>query len=361
MTKLLRAYPVDVVPVNDGVQLLRGAIRVSFKGNYAEEVIATILAMADTGCSREALLAEFAEPQRLAVTEIVERMLERNFLYAYDPELDSAAPSSADQSAEDLFYWHFDTQPNAVRQRLADYRVIQVGVNLLGMYLAERLQRLGFGSVEVVDDPTLRNARLFRANGEADCDFGAGIAAPVDVETFVASLGGNLERTVLVVTSDFGGRRPLRAWNEFCVGRGITFLPVAMKGLRGYIGPLVRPRSGACYECYRARENANLENAAAARAGEDSEAQRQANLAAFVDPMMASLSATAAMELLKLAGNLMLPHVSHLIRMSFLEPSVKLHPILRVPRCRVCSPTEWRPEINLSRQEFRNKLAREAK
>ncbi len=182
----------------------------------------------------------------------------------------------------------------------------------------------------------------------------------MSVETCAESLSRGDDQTVLIVTSDFGGRRQMRAWNEFCVARGITFFPVALEGLRGYIGPLVRPRSGACYECYRARENANLEDAAATRAGEESESERQANMAAFIDPMMASLAGTAAMELLKLAGGFMLPNASQLISVSFLEPSTKRHSVLRVPRCRVCSPTEWRPEINLSRQEFRRKLAREA-
>ena len=48
-----------------------------------------------------------------------------------------------------------------------------------------------------------------------------------------------------------------------------------------------------------------------------------------------------------------------IIYVSTMKPSLSAHKILRVPRCRVCSPTQWRPEVNLKREEFRAKLAKE--
>jgi molybdopterin-synthase adenylyltransferase len=39
----------------------------------------------------------------------------------------------------------------------------------------------------------------------------------------------------------------MRKWNDFCVRNDHAFLPIVLRDLIGYVGPLVIPHKTACY------------------------------------------------------------------------------------------------------------------
>ena len=354
-TELLKIVPLDIIPVENGVLLSRGSIRFQITGDDAEFIAGALTDLLSAPTEREALLNEFSEPDRENVLTIVDQLIARGFILVNG---DGNAFASDDESPEDIFYWHFRESKDSIVETLSEWTVFLIGVNFLTTYIMERLQRLGVANIVVLDDPTLRNHRFFDLEGEVKLDIGAEIVPAEKTGEWRARIG-DPEKVLLVGSSDFGGARAFRLWNEFALEQQLTFLPVAMRGFRAEIGPLVRPESGACYECYRARENANLEERELVRAGEETEERSQGRLVGFVDPMLALVSGTAATQILKLLAGIALVESSSVTYISTMTPSITVHNILRVPRCRVCSPTQWRPEVNLKREEFRAKLAKE--
>lgn len=354
-SEILKVVPFDIIPVDDGILLSRGSIRFQIKGSDAEFIACALADLLSTPTEMGVLLEEFSEPDRENVVAIVDQLVTRGFIIA-GGDIDSAV--SGEESPEDIFFWHFRESKDAVLEKLSEWRVFLIGVNFMTTYLTERLSRLGAQSITVIDDPTLRNHRFFDVHGQILVDPGTEVV-PYESENEWRKLIVNPDKTLLVACSDFGGARTFRLWNEFAVEERLIFMPVAMRGFRAEIGPVVRPDSGACYECYRARENANLEERELVRAGEELEEQSQGRLAGFVDPTLALVSGAAATQILKLLAGIALVEPSSIIYVSTMKPSLSAHKILRVPRCRVCSPTQWRPEVNLKREEFRAKLAKE--
>ena len=353
--ELLRALPFDIIPASDGVLLSRGSVRFQISGPDAEFIAGAVADLLTASTDREVLLEEFSEPDRANVSTVLDQLVARGFVVV-DDHMEGAIPD--DESPEDIFYWHFRETKDGVLEGLSEWTVFLIGVNFMTTYLIERLQRLGVTNVALLDDPSLRNHRFFNMEGAAKIDLGAPIIPASDEEQWL-DLVVNSEKVLLVAGSDYGGARAFRAWNELAVEKEMIFLPVTMRGFRAEIGPVVRPNTGACYECFRARENANLEYRELVRAGEAMEEEGQARLAGFVDPMMALVSGAAATQILKLLAGIALVEPSTVTYVSTMKPTMSVHNVLRVPRCRVCSPTQWRPEINLKREEFRAKLARE--
>jgi len=351
----LRVVPFDIIPVEGGVLLSRGSVRFQLAGDDAEFLAGAVADLLSTPNDLETLLQEFSEADRPSVELVVDQLVERGLIVAGD---NAGSMPLEEESPEDIFYWHFRETSDGISEKLSEWAVVLIGVNFLTTYIMERLQRLGIENITLLDDPSLRNHRFFSAEGEVQVDLGANIL-PYDDEKALREIVQDPTKALLLASSDFGGARAFRLWNEFAIENRFIFLPVAMRGFSAEIGPLVRPDTGACYECYRARENANLADRQIVRAGEKAEEDSQGRLVGFVDPMLALVSGAVATQVLKLTANIALVEPSTVMYLSTMRPALTAHNVLRVPRCRVCSPTQWRPEVNLRREEFRAKLARE--
>lgn len=345
-------YPLDVLETPAGVQLARGANRFAVRGDRAAGFLRLIVALSAEGVARAALLEEFAEADREVVGNLLDTLVERKFAYyADEPSAEYGA-----ESPQDLFVWHFPPAPRSYATALASVEIVLVGVNLVSLNLRDALLRSGFEQVSFVDDPLLRNVRLFD-------DLGKPSAIPeleslvITTDELVARYGeGGDDRFLLVPCSEFGGHTAILPWNRLALQHGWHMLPVMLSSLRGRIGPYIVPPAAPCYECLIGRENANLNDPAEERALDDHAHETQLTTAAYTESMLMSLAGMAAMELSKLVGGLMLFPTGELLDIAFLEPSIRRHAVLKIPRCPSCSPTEWRPAVSISRDEFRNKL-----
>ena len=119
---------------------------------------------------------------------------------------------------------------------------------------------------------------------------------------------------------------------------GVQMFPVALSNLIGWVGPVVVPGETPCYECLRARQNANIVNPDLMRAIESVASEGQ--LCNGFHPSMSNLVAElAVLELTKCYGRGMASYqVGTLVRVNTALPQVTTHKVLKVPRCPVCSP-----------------------
>ena len=182
----------------------------------------------------------------------------------------------------------------------------------------------------------LRNLSLYDDTGTLrPDDLGVNMPAPVEEAAWRATAAGHGRPTLLVGTSDFGGKTLLRRWNEYAVGHGVSFFPVVLQHMVGSIGPVIVPYETPCYECVRGRENSNMD---------DPETQRELETAAFegqfsagYHPLMPRLVADqAAFELTKVYSGIDTRPTGRLITISPLSNALSVHRVLRLPYCPVC-------------------------
>jgi bacteriocin biosynthesis cyclodehydratase domain-containing protein len=337
----LRAVLVQLVEVPDGVLLKRGCAEMNVEGDGAKEIVELLLGRAaGAPATRDELLDGVPAPAREAVADLVDQLRQRRILIAADESAEDVP-----EGPVDVFYWHFGARAADVVDRLASRRIAVIGVNSIGRQLLIALARGGASNVTAVDYPLLRNVSLFDSAGAISADDWPPAIAVSPFETWWEQEHDGLLDCV-VATSDFGGMQLLRRWNEFCVERGIHFLPVVLQNLIGYVGPLVVPGETACFECLRARQNANLDDPEAQRAAEHAAFEGQ-SVAAFHPSMGSILGDLAAMELTKFYGGVIPTwRVGALVEVNLLQPSITTRSVLRIPRCSVCSPLRTRSSVS---------------
>ena len=331
----LRVLPVQVVETDDGVLLSRGTTQVRLTGAGAFDVLYEVLPrLQPPGQSRASLLAAVAGPERSKLAALIDLLVARRLVVA---DADTAKTPAVD-GAEDVFFWDFGLAAADVRARFAQQRVHIVGVNRVGLALAGALKQSGFTDLTVVDAPMLRNLTLYDSAGQRRVEtIAADLPGAVDELAWRAGTEVDTQNrpTVLVVTSDFGGKALLRPWNEWAVAAGVAFFPVVLQQLVGSIGPFVVPRETPCYECVRGRENSNMDDPAAQRRLESMAFEGQ--FAAGYHPLMPRLVADhAAFELTKIYCGIGGGPVGRLMTVSPLDGDVTVHRVLKLPFCPVC-------------------------
>jgi len=337
----LRAVLVQLVEVPGGVLLKRGCAEMNVEGEGAKAIVEFLLGRAASAPATRQELADGVPPSmREAVTDLIDQLRQRRILIAEDEPVEEAP-----EGPLDVLYWHFGARAADVVDRLSSRRIAVLGVNSVSRQLLIALARGGTPNVTAVDYPLLRNVSLFdTAGGLSPDDWPAAIAVSPFESWWEQEQDGLFD--CLVATSDFGGMHLLRRWNEFCVDRGIHFLPVVLQNLIGYVGPLVVPGETACFECLRARQNANFDDPEAQRAVEPAAFEGQ-SVVAFHPSMASILGDLAAMELTKFySGVIPTWRVGALVEVNLLQPSITTRNVLRIPRCSVCSPLKTRSPVS---------------
>jgi molybdopterin-synthase adenylyltransferase len=346
----LRALPVQLIEVDGGVVLKRGCLEIKIGGEGATRAVQLVLAAtAHKGVTREEIYELFPPPRRPAVRHLLEQLVSRRILVPSDG-MDPAIESR--ESSLEVFYWHFGEPAAQVSARLDDRQIVIFGVNGISRQLDASLSASGLRNFRVVDEPRLRNLRLFDDAGQLLAEgWPLFSKPPLALEEWVKET--DLQSLdCLVATSDFGDQQSMREWNKFCVEHHCQFLPVVLQNLIGYVGPLVIPGETACFECLRLRQNAHLEAHQTQRAVEDVAFEGQAVIG-FHPSMASILGDIAAFELTKFySGVLPQWHVGTLIEVNLLAPRLAARKVLKIPRCMVCSPLNTRSSNTAQKTAF---------
>lgn len=344
----LRHLPVQRVSTEDGVILARGCEEFKVAGRGADEAVCLILNTAGTrGATREAILSRFAGPDREHAEALVDKLVARRILVPADGDDNGHLADGQPESALEVFYWHFGLRQEEAADRLSRRQICILGVNAISRRLAEALRAVEARHVEVVDYPLLRNIRLFEEDRLRSDAWPAHLPQPAAYDAW----GERMETQTpdcLVAACDFGGQPVLREWNEFCVQQKITFLPVWLDRMVGYVGPLVIPGETPCFECLRARENANASDPETLRLTETTAGDRQPVIG-FHPSMASILGDIAAVELTRLYSEMMPWEGGRHIEVRMLVPETITRRLLKVPRCRVCSPLNRRSAVSVTK------------
>jgi molybdopterin-synthase adenylyltransferase len=344
----LRMLPVQLVETAEGVIVKRGVTLFGVSGEGAANIVYRVLEAVTEGVGREEIKYSFAEPDREVVDDLIAHLVARRFLVPKSGEPGEHDVEVA-ETPLDVFYWNFRARTEIVAGRVNARRLTVLGVNEISRRLVGALGAAGVTDVDVVDFHLLRNVGLFEDTGMMVADRWADpVHLPVSYEEWSERVDEGPPGCI-VATSDFGATPAIREWNRFCIDNGWHFLPVILQDLVGYIGPLVIPGQGACYECLRARQNSHMEDPVSRRTAEQAAFEGQ-RLHGFHPSMASVLGDIAAMELMKFYGGLPLSRMGTLIEVNLMGPSLIARKVLKVPRCTVCSTmrTQVAPTLDTS-------------
>ena len=345
-TDQLHALPVAVVEIENGIALKRGCTETKMEGEGISQVVRIILAATtERGATPEELLNLFAPVHRPLIEEVLEGLVKRRLLvFASDFELSS----NHVESHEDIFYWHFDAQTQLVRQRLNSVRLAILGVNMLSRPLAISLQAAGFEKVEIFDTHLLRNPQLFdERGGLRPGKWQDSLPIPQVCREEIVSNAFDC----IIATSDLGRSPILSEWNKICVDYRRVYLPVVLRDMIGYVGPMVLPGETACFDCLKARQNSHSTGREVREAVEKAVFNGK-GVNGFHPSMASILADIATIELVKFYSGVLPRQVGTLIECNLLATRLTARKVLKVPRCYVCSPLKTHSAITPNHRMF---------
>lgn len=233
-----------------------------------------------------------------------------------------AADRAAALAAQEAYWGSLPYGSVGLQGRVERASVLVIGSGVLARELADGLLRTGVG--QVTGDG---------AEEEPD----PGVAEPPDALR---------EADVVVVCADVPRAEHLSTVNGWCVSAGRPFLPVTFGADHATVGPFVVPHQTACHECYRARLRANRSyvDDALGDPVEPSGPVRFAAPTSFA-PLVA---ATAVGEILLHLTGARLPRTfGAFVSLRPLTPGASVHEVLKLPRCPVCGPQRYRPQMKI--------------
>lgn len=339
--QLLHAFPSLIVEENEGVRLRRGCVELRIRGEGAMRIVRGILdATLDRNTSMEEILNRFPPADQPAVADLIGELMKRLIIVPFD----DFVPDPQEGPLE-IFYWHFGERKDSVNSRIDSLQLSVLGVNSISRQLVATLLESGLSNIQLIDQPQLRNPRLFDQDGQLMPS-----GWKLDLQPIPEDLWNSESVGCLVATSDIGSGQEMKQWNSFCLTHNIQFLPVVLQDMIGYVGPLVIPGETACFACMTSRWNSNLD-------GEESRWEffraDLENIVGYHPAMASMLGSIAAFELTKFYG-VRLPSaaVGTLIEVNLLTMQMQPRKVLRVPRCSACSPLHMHSTLNLSKDSF---------
>lgn len=333
---------MQVIETPKGVILKRGANEVMVTGANAGTAVRMVLdATAGGGAPLDHIRRLFARSTGSQFDALTKNLLGRRLLVSTESKTD--LPKGRESNL-DIFFWHFDVSAEQVMERLNTIRLTIVGVNTISRQLTSSLMASGHRNFWIIDHPKHRNMRFFGKTGRLkEEEWPAALMRPqVWKEATQSDLG-----VCLIATSDFGGQQALCEWNNLCIDRNIHFMPVVLKNMIGYVGPMIIPGETACYACLISRQRSH---SAAPEAEHlvDKAAFDGQTINGFHPSMSTMLGDIACFELTRFYGAV-LPerNPGRLIEVNLLAGTMTGRTIVKVPRCAACSPLRKMSQTDL--------------
>jgi molybdopterin-synthase adenylyltransferase len=323
---IITALPFHIYAETDTELILtRGATTLKINGPHVYDILKHICEqIGNCSLSKEALMNTIPEDLRDDAINIVDTLIERR-LFVESNNANIFVPDL--ESPIDLFHWQFSLttlQPDINYQKA---HLVVVGINNISETLIQAVESAGFTNINVLDDPFLRGRSVEYAT----------IKKYNVINEITDWISSELkDDCIIIVCSDGGSEAILREWNVVCVKKGLRFLPILLRNMVGFVGPLVLPGETACFECKTRREAQAVswgrydENAA------NIESERSL-LSAFHPSMSSILAHIATMELVKFLGEIPVFSAGMLFDVNLLRPELVSRRILKLPNCPVCS------------------------
>jgi bacteriocin biosynthesis cyclodehydratase domain-containing protein len=330
----------DVVPIDTEAVLIRSpdrGLRARVDGVAADDLAAWIRGLDGT---RTAGRLRREGPEHDGLDTLLRELVVRDVVRLNAPR---------DALADDTrFFAHHHDDPSGCRRRLIESRVVICGSGRLPALVRGSLRAAGVRRADLVrhlapndDSAAVAEPGPPLGSAEADGDGGRIDADALDRECRGADL---------VIASLAAPGDPLAETLAAIASRArVAWLPLLLFGGTGLVGPLFVAGDGPCHACLVAREQANWADPELTRLYYDRVARDRSSLRRYgsLPAFEALMSEWAVLEATKFLSRFTIPALlGCLLRIDFMRGTTQTHRVLKVPRCRRCSPAVQRPYVN---------------
>jgi thiazole/oxazole-forming peptide maturase SagC family component len=333
----LAILPIHFMAIEDGVIIKRGRSEILIRGKRSSEVLQTIVdTINKTNPSKDDLCNIFAKPDRPAVNYLINELINRRIIVPYDGN-----NMSYNETSLDILYWQMGENTEELNERINKKHIVIIGANTISLQLSNSLKNSGIKNFKIFDYSMFSSSNIEAYRHKFPAEL-------TDFSLFEKHC--ELQKIdCLIATSENGGLQMMRRWNNLCIKLDCIFMPVVLEDLIGYVGPLVIPNETACFECFLTRRNANTD-----KTGSEEFLELKildSNRIVGFHPSMASiLGDIVAFEIIKFYAEWKsIFNVGKMIKVNLLGTGLDIHKVLKIPRCKSCSPLNSRVPINLAK------------
>ena len=349
-----------VIPMSDNrVQLRSGSDAFLLHGETVHKLIQQLFPLLDGQHSVQDILRKMEGYPQETIFNFLSRLTQRRVIEdaALEP-LQPVSKQELDCHVPQLTYFsHYSANPYEQQAKLRQATVTVCGLGPLGSRLAVSLARAGVGKIMGLDDAQVTEADVHqgvifaakdlgqaRAKSLAENQAGMSYTCWEGIECkveFPDDLVPYLQQVdYLAVCLESPNPLLLERINQACLDIGLTWTWCALDGHIATIGPTVIPRELACWKCYDLRVKANIDHYEEYLAYDNHLRQKAEQQVSFgyLTPALDMLAGFTATEIIKDISGLT-PPTTYGAQISFdmLTTEFDLHPVLKLPRCPVCS------------------------
>jgi len=345
--KSIEVLPFQLLAMDEAVVVKRGMTEIKLSGENVFEIVKVIqVALQKEQLTVRDTIELFSAPNHEFVAKVLSLLFEKKFI-VYSSE--GNKNPGLQETAEDLFFWHFKTKSDPAKSNQKT-TIVVCGINRLMITIANHFSLKGEFELIGIDDPLLCDPNFYDG-GKIPESVRKNFTKVFGVEDWkdhITKVRLADTNYFLLAGTDAGNFNYLRDWNEFCFKNKIVFLPVLLSQMRGYIGPVILPGSTPCLECTINRVNSHATNFV------DNENLRDKYLhdgriqyEAYHGSMLNVICQTAIFEAERYLYGIPGVKFGELLEINLLASSFESHKILKVPRCKVCTPLNKRPAVML--------------
>jgi bacteriocin biosynthesis cyclodehydratase domain-containing protein len=364
LRKYLREMRDDV----GGILFRGGATSVTLRGESVDNLLPDLLPKLDGSRTIAQLVSDLPHVSEEVIRGALAILQEQNLLEEGDHHSSTSERDKPDALSWQEQYWtSFGGESASTQQKLSSSTVIISGLGGVGRSVADVLARSGVGKLRLADgQPVSPEDQLFGYRDDQ-----AGIprsqafqqhqrfpAATLETAHFDATDEGGTSESVfegsslVVVCADSPREAAMNQVNRLSFRAGVPWLPATAGINHGTIGPLVIPHQTACYECFRLRLISNrsfLNDALGSPVSVDSTGGEFATEVVAAPAFFLSLiGQIAAAEVIRFLTGMARPTTAGaFLSLSPFDAGITRHEVLKLPRCPVCGPVRFRPQMKI--------------
>ncbi|WGI23263.1 TOMM precursor leader peptide-binding protein [Amylibacter sp. IMCC11727] len=345
MSRIRLSPAASISPTGTGVILNSDLGTFQLKGADLSVFIEKMIPLLDGSKSREDIAASIEGYSDASVLQLLAMLEERGLL---EPAPDDATEFGPQERMAKVL-------PDGFMGKLADAKVLIVGLEPWGAIAAIELAATGVGALHMLDDRTVTAEDLLCIHdlkkdhvGQARKDALANLlqsgtsqitAADIVLGEDGALILDDAQYDLIITGLNADDHRVLRAVTAYADKNNITTLHGHLDGQEAWIGPVITPGNSGCWECYRLRKLAHAQNTQASHDFDNSRlAQRpDARGRAMLAPMAPMVGQLLAVDALRLLGLNEGSHPAGSFRVhDMFTGKAETHSFVPMPWCDVC-------------------------
>lgn len=213
---------------------------IEFQDGKNLELVMQILDRTRVSISVEELLSGFLDEAKEEVSSFIVKLIELKILINVDhDDVESFVLEQEGERALENYFWEREIAWPDVLRFGKEIFVQIIGLNSLGVLVANFLKNNVFSNIRLIDYPYLKSK-----------NFVEHIHGGVKTVSFDQFLLEDPRKSFVIVADEFGNIPSLLQLNRTMCQEKISFLPLFMFSQIGYMGPLVVPGKTGCFQCF---------------------------------------------------------------------------------------------------------------